>query len=216
MLDQQKADDIRAERTRDHEVDGRAGAASGEGGAVTLRGSLSSRHERQQANEAAARVRGLHGITDELEVRPHAEDRRADAVLCDAVLRALVLDSRIPLTVRATARAGVVTLTGTVPSVYERAEAEAVAGRVPGVVSVENRTRPDSVEPVATDVARRVRRALGRTSQLDANPVVVSAGDGWVILTGRVRSWDEHDTAVDAAWAAPGATVVEDRLTVLP
>ena len=33
-------------------------------------------------------------------------------------------------------------------------------------------------------------------------------------INGNVRSWAEHDEAIEAAWAAPGVTSVHDRLTV--
>ena len=33
-------------------------------------------------------------------------------------------------------------------------------------------------------------------------------------LAGTVRTWDEHEAALDAAWAAPGVQTVEDRLSV--
>jgi osmotically-inducible protein OsmY len=35
-----------------------------------------------------------------------------------------------------------------------------------------------------------------------------------VTIEGNVRSWAEHDEALDAAWAAPGVTSVQDRMTV--
>jgi osmotically-inducible protein OsmY len=38
--------------------------------------------------------------------------------------------------------------------------------------------------------------------------------DPKVDLNGSVRSWSEHDAALAAAWAAPGVTTVDDRLTV--
>jgi osmotically-inducible protein OsmY len=43
---------------------------------------------------------------------------------------------------------------------------------------------------------------------------VESADNGTVKLTGSVRSWAEHDAAVDAAWAAPGVKLVHDDLMV--
>jgi len=35
-----------------------------------------------------------------------------------------------------------------------------------------------------------------------------------VTINGTVSSWAEHDEAIDAAWAAPGVTFVDDRMTV--
>jgi osmotically-inducible protein OsmY len=38
---------------------------------------------------------------------------------------------------------------------------------------------------------------------------------GSVTLDGAFGTWSEHDEAVGAAWAAPGATRVEDRISVV-
>jgi osmotically-inducible protein OsmY len=37
-----------------------------------------------------------------------------------------------------------------------------------------------------------------------------------VILSGNVHSWAERQEAERAAWAAPGVTHVDDRLTIMP
>jgi osmotically-inducible protein OsmY len=44
----------------------------------------------------------------------------------------------------------------------------------------------------------------------------VTAADGKVPLTGNVRSWTERQEAERAAWAAPGVTLVDDRITIAP
>jgi osmotically-inducible protein OsmY len=216
MLDDHVADDVKAELAWDPRVDGRAVAVSAHDGVVTLRGTVGSLREKQEARRAAARVRGVHSVDNRLQVRILHGERRDDADLRGDVLRALMLDSRIPPTIDATVKSGTVTITGPVTWVYQRVEAEEVLSRIPGVVEVENRTYLECVEPVATDVAASVRRALARNAGLDARTVGVAADNGWVTLTGRVHSWAAHDTAMAAAWAAPGVGMVEDRLTVLP
>jgi osmotically-inducible protein OsmY len=44
--------------------------------------------------------------------------------------------------------------------------------------------------------------------------VEVESAGGKVTLRGSVRSWAERDAALDAAWAAPGVTAVDDRLEI--
>jgi osmotically-inducible protein OsmY len=42
----------------------------------------------------------------------------------------------------------------------------------------------------------------------------ILASSGTVTPSGQVLSWPERDAAVAAAWAAPGVSSVDDRLTV--
>jgi len=49
---------------------------------------------------------------------------------------------------------------------------------------------------------------------VDADDRYVSTNDGTVTINGSVGSWAEHDEAIDAAWAAPGVTSVQDNMTV--
>jgi len=51
-----------------------------------------------------------------------------------------------------------------------------------------------------------VRLALERNSKLDADSIGVRIVNGMVVFTGTVASWAERDSAVAAAWAAPGAS----------
>ena len=61
---------------------------------------------------------------------------RPDTEVHRDVLRALLFDSLVPLTVDAQVRDGVVTLTGTIAAECEREDARYLAGLVPGVCGV--------------------------------------------------------------------------------
>jgi osmotically-inducible protein OsmY len=61
---------------------------------------------------------------------------RPDADLQRQVLRALLLDTRVPLTVDARVHDGIVTLTGLVASEWQRGHARSSANSVPGVLGI--------------------------------------------------------------------------------
>jgi osmotically-inducible protein OsmY len=70
-----------------------------------------------------------HGFDGWLAELPDADVQRQ-------VLRALLLDTRVPLTVDARVHDGIVTLTGLVASEWERGHARSSASSVPGVLGI--------------------------------------------------------------------------------
>jgi osmotically-inducible protein OsmY len=64
------------------------------------------------------------------------------------------------------------------------------------------------------DVSRKIKEALRRAAEEDAERVIVDAADGKVTLSGRVKTFAERDEAERAAWSAPGVRNVEDRILV--
>jgi osmotically-inducible protein OsmY len=132
----------------DPKVDAEAITASADDdGTVTLRGTVSSFRQKQDAAHAAGRVHGVTGIRNDLEVRLLPEHQREEAELRADVIQALEGDALVPATIDATVQDGVVTLTGTAERPYQREEAEFVAGTVAGVTGVENDIRITGVGP---------------------------------------------------------------------
>ncbi|MDX6228392.1 MAG: hypothetical protein QOI76_1782 [Frankiales bacterium] len=198
----------------DPKVDSEAVAVSADGGAVTLRGTVGSLRQKWEAKNAAERVWGVTGVSNELNVRIMTDQRRADADLRGDVLQALVLDSLVPASVDAAVKDGFVTLSGSATWQYERDEAEFIAGNILGVTGVENDIYLVMSTPSAGDVQHAIKKAFTRDAKLDADELMVASSDGTVTLTGTVHSWSERDAAVAAAWAAPGVSLVDDLLTV--
>jgi osmotically-inducible protein OsmY len=198
----------------DPKIDSEEIAVSTKDGVVTLRGTVGSFRQRREAQRAAERVWGVKEVDSELEVRMLTEHRRDDAELRGEVLQALMLDSLVPISVDATVKNGLVTLNGAVDWQYQRDEAEFVAGNIVGISDVYNEIQLVRPTPEADDVQHAIKNAFTRDAKLDADSLVVSTRDGTVSLSGTVHSWSERDAAVAAAWAAPGVTSVDDRLTV--
>jgi len=209
-LEQNVADEL----LWDPKIDSEAVAVAADDGTITLRGTVGSFRQKREAQKAAERVFGVVAVDNQLDVRILNERRREDADVRGDVLQALMLDTLVPDAVDATVKDGLVTLTGTASWQYQRDEAAFIAGNVLGVLGVQNDIYLDNPGPYAGDVQDAIKKALERDAKLDSDSVTVGTVDGTAILTGNVRSWAEHDSAVAAAWAAPGVTAVDDRLSI--
>jgi osmotically-inducible protein OsmY len=107
---------------------------------VTLEGEVEWHYQSVRAEEAAWRVRGIEGVTNHIEVRPHVPAVDIKRKIEEALRRAAEIDAS-HITVEA--NGGEVILRGTVRSWAEREEAERAAWRAPGVTRVDDRIRID-------------------------------------------------------------------------
>jgi len=205
---------VAAELSWDPQVDSDAIEVSAASGLVTLRGVVTSLRLKRAGTRAAARVRGVTRVANELRVQIPDKDRRDDEDLAGDVLEALMLDVSVPMTVDAQARDGFVTLTGTAQWHYQREAAESRTTDVPGVAGIHNAITLAQT-PDAPEARDAIRAAFRRDAALEADGLSVeTSSDALVILSGTVSSWAAHDRAVAAAWSAPGVTQVEDRIRV--
>jgi osmotically-inducible protein OsmY len=205
---------VSAELLWDPKVDSAAIAVTANDGTVTLRGTVGSFREKRQAKKAAERVYGVVDVKNDLKVELMVGDDRDDADLRGDVLRAITLDTLIPSTVDAVVYDGYVTLKGTAEWQYQRDEAELVSGNIRGVVEVDDQIELTGPPPDSGDVKNAITSAIKRNAKLDADALTVETSNGTVTVKGKVKSWAEHDEAIDAAWAAPGVRSVDDRMTV--
>jgi osmotically-inducible protein OsmY len=216
MTDDELRRQVAAELCWDPQVDSEGIEVSADSGTVTLRGTVDSLRQKRAGSKAAARVRGVIRVANELQVRIPGRDQRDDDDLRGDVLEALMLDGSVPMTVDAQARDGLVTLTGTARWHYQREEAESRTAEVPGVARIDNAiVLAQAGTGDAGDARVGIKAAFGRDAVLEADGLSVETlSGGLVILSGTVRSWAAHDHAVTAAWSAPGVTQVDDRISV--
>ncbi|HEY8333894.1 MAG TPA: BON domain-containing protein [Tardiphaga sp.] len=182
---------------------------------VTLSGHVGSYAQKLAALSAVRRVKGVHGIADEIEVRNSSDSAPSDDEIAKRAVNVLSWDSVIPSDViQVTVRDGLVTLTGKVNWYYQRSSAERDVRGLSGVRSVVNNVE---IEPHAKpeNVKRKIEAALKRHAEIEARDIRVTVrDDDEVLLEGKVRNWEERSAVENAAWSAPGVKNVKDRLTI--
>jgi hypothetical protein len=103
MRDDDLRRQVAAELFWDPQVDSEAIDVSAADGTVTLRGTVASLWLKRAGGSAAARVRGVTRVANELRVHVPDADRRDDEDLRGDVLEALMLDVSVPMTIDAQA-----------------------------------------------------------------------------------------------------------------
>jgi osmotically-inducible protein OsmY len=164
----------------------------------------------------ASKVRGVKAIANDLEVKIPSSSQRADPDIARAALDALKWNISVPADrIKVKVEKGWVTLEGNVDWFYEKESAERAVRYLTGVKGVSNLVMVKPT-PAPTDVKQRIKDALQRGAQFDAERITVDIAGNKAILKGTVRSYAEFRDAERAARNAPGITEVENKLTVDP
>jgi len=184
-------------------------------GVVTLNGHVSSYAEKIATEQAVRRVKGVRAIAQELEVRYPSERKTADDEIAkralDILRWSLVSSEAIKLTVHS----GLITLSGEMEWQYQKKAAEDAVRKLSGIVGVINNIKIKPQVSVS-DLKQKIEDALKRSAEVEARAIRITVRDGGnILLEGKVHDWMERDVVENAAWSAPGVTVVEDRLTIM-
>jgi osmotically-inducible protein OsmY len=206
--------DVEAELRWDPDLDATDIAVAVKNGVVTLTGFVKSYTHKYEAEMDTKRVAGVSGVANEIEVRLPDVDRRPDPEIArDAVA---ALKSALPFSwerIKVIVRSGWITLEGDVDWNFQREAAEKTVRNVKGALGVINSlVLKPAIKP--GEVRKQIEDAFRRSALVDASRVRVETVGSEVVLSGTVRSWAEREEAERAAWAAPGVTKVDNRITV--
>jgi osmotically-inducible protein OsmY len=184
-------------------------------GYVILSGRTATYTSKDAAEVAVYRVLGVLGVANNILVEP-AAGLRSDTDIAADVRAMLALNTDVPPDrVGVAVSNGTVTLTGNLDHHSQRAEAEAVASQISGVLSVVDLVTVTPPAPIAADVADGIARAFARNAELADDKVSVTVDGSKVTLDGTVRTWSEYAEAGAAARRAPGVSIVVNNILVM-
>lgn len=212
--DKQLQQDVLDELTWDPSVDASKIGVAAKGGVVTLTGYVPSYAEKAAAERITKRVLGVNGVANDVEVKIPGVSARTDAEIAQAALNALQWNTAVPDDrIKVVVSKGWLTLEGQVDWNFQREAAKRAVSNLLGVKGVVNAV---TVKPTArtSEVKSKIKAALHRSAELDANRIEIEAVDGKIVLHGKVRSYFEREEAERAAWMAPGVETVENDISI--
>lgn len=209
-------------------------------GVATLRGTVDNVKAKRAAAQDARNVVGVLRVKNRIKLEP--VDERSDEAIEDDIRDALARDVYTEsYEVGVNVVNGVAYLSGTVDSYFEKAQADDVAARVNGVVSVVNNITVDAIyEPYVYDpyvddwylydydwydyeppytaqpdweIKDDIEDELWWSPFVDSDEVTVTVDDGVANLTGVVDTWSEYWAARENAIEG-GAAWVDNDLVV--
>jgi osmotically-inducible protein OsmY len=185
-------------------------------GIVTLSGIVNSYAQKAEAEKSAKKVVGVRGIAEDIQIGVSPGVRKSDTEIAESVLNALKWHSAVPddlVTVKV--EDGAVTLEGELEWEYQRSSAKSAVTNLNGVKKIIDRL---TIKPKASvaDVENKIAAAFHRTATIDSERIAVEVAGKTAILRGKVRSYAEKEDAEDAAWSAPGISVVVNYLELVP
>src|SRR6476661_7716417 len=168
MTDSQLRQDVIDEFEFDPAFDGEHVGVAVDKNVVSLSGHVNSYAEKIAAIAAARRVRGVHAIAENIEVRYPFQSKTADDQIAKRAMDILKWDVIVPDTVDVLVQDGWITLSGHANWHYEKTAAEDDVRKLSGVRGVTNNV---SIKPrvEAANIKTKIELALKRHAEIEAN-----------------------------------------------
>ncbi|HEV2330330.1 MAG TPA: BON domain-containing protein [Verrucomicrobiae bacterium] len=183
-------------------------------GIVTLRGRLPGYEQKIFSVETAQRVAGVKAVTDELVVELKEARKRTDPEIAASARNAIGWTTTVPSdSIKITARAGMLTLEGTVENWSQKGAVERSVRHLPGIIAIANliTIKP---QPFQRDVKAAIESSFKKHPRFDARKIDVETTGSKVVLRGNTSSIAEREEAECAARTVKGVSDVENRIVI--
>ncbi|MFP4064988.1 MAG: BON domain-containing protein [Bacteroidales bacterium] len=188
-----------------------------EGNLAILEGSVPSYTEKLTAEREAFLVPGITHVDNLLEVEfpPEVGLPGDDEIAANVKSKLLWNDQLNADGILVDCIDGVVALTGTVDSFWEKNLAEDIAISSTGVIRVDNRLKViPKMSAIDIEVEEDIRKAFQRSALVDDNAVRVSVNNGMAHLSGNVPFYAMKREALNIAAFTTGVVDVVDEISV--
>lgn len=185
-------------------------------GVVTLSGIVDTYYKKVLAEKAAKRINGVKAVAEEIEVKLDNHGKRNDTEIAEVVLNSLRWNSALNEDkLKVKVEKGWVTLEGECDWSYQRKAVTNTVQSLLGVVGITNNITIK--QKISADVVKRkIKEAFLRSATIDSDNIQIEILGNKVILNGKVNSYLEKKEAEKAAWLAPGANEIENKLEIKP
>jgi len=184
-------------------------------GVVTLSGFVNTSNARYAAASDTWMIEGVTDVNNDLRVIYEAEmNLPTDMQVKSQAENTLLWNEDIDSSkIEVSVLEGIVTLTGTVNSLWKKWEAEQTVYRNFGVISVENHLAiVPTTSIVDRDIAEDIEKALDRNYYTDADDISVKVDRGIVTLMGNVKTTFARTQAEEMALYTTGVMDVKNEL----
>ena len=216
--DKQLQEDVLAELDFEPSVNAAHVGVTANSGVVTLTGTVDSFAGKMAISRVIERVAGVFGIADEMKVNLPSNHIRNDTDIAHAAVEALEWSWLVPReSIKVKVQNGWVTLEGEVHWEFQRRQAHQTMNSLVGVRGVSNNLKikassQTQVQPHSIETS--IKNAFERSAELNSKAISIEVMAGRVTLRGNLPSLKERESAVLAAWSAPGVIGVENRIVI--
>ena len=186
-------------------------------GRVVLSGTVPSYPDRLCAEDDAYAIPVVSYVENRLEVRPpDASSTPDDNEIAGRIRSALTWNPSIDANrIEVSVENGVVTLSGTVATIWQRSVACETAGNTRGVLDMRSHLSVEPDEKIPDrDIARQLRGMIGKSAFIDPCMINVHVRNGVVTLSGTVHSHHAVRAAEEMAGSIVGVRDINCYLVI--